>query len=188
MTVAIYVLFDPREPCAARYIGKTAKPKERLASHRLPPRNSLSPVAHWTRKLRREGVLVEMRVLAWTLNWEAAEVRTIERFKRAGHRLLNIEAGGRGSYARGAKKPATGDRTFRDAMKLCGKVAVRFEKRGQHTEAQVLRDCMVIIKRKREEIGRQGAEAITEFDRNFTMDALYQRTPEMIARLNNASS
>lgn len=92
--VAIYELFDPREPGRVRYVGKTLKPAKRLTEHRRPKGLNRLPVARWSLKLRREGVLVQMRVIEWVEAWQEAERRWIAHYRALGTDLLNIHPGG----------------------------------------------------------------------------------------------
>jgi hypothetical protein len=92
--VAIYELFDPREPGRVRYVGKTLQPAQRLTAHRRPKQLNRLPVARWSLKLRREGVMVQMRIIEWVEAWQEAERRWITHYRALGNDLLNIHPGG----------------------------------------------------------------------------------------------
>lgn len=183
MKTAIYILFDPRQPEVIRYVGKAIKPKERLGTHRGPNRGNHSPVAHWSRKLAKEGISPEMRVIEWTEDWEAAETKWIAHYHSLGAPLLNIEAGGLGSWGKGTKKPPRqSDRTFCDAMMLFGKILTEFQRRGMKADADRLAWSMDEIKKQRDTSGLQGEQALAEFDSRFTKDKLYERPPGYMDR------
>lgn len=92
--VAIYGLYDPRTE-ALRYIGKTIKPKQRLAQHcRSKADQAHTPVVIWCKSLRALGLQPRMDILTWCSDWEMAEKRLIAAHRRAGADLLNVAAGG----------------------------------------------------------------------------------------------
>lgn len=91
---AIYALTGPDG--AIRYIGKANDPAARLKSHVRDARRRNTPVACWIRSLAAKGSAPAMVVLAEVAesDWPEAEALVIEAHRRAGHRLLNLAAGG----------------------------------------------------------------------------------------------
>lgn len=99
MRVSIYALIDPRAPNVIRYVGQTAKPRERLRKHlRAAGRDKPTYRGHWIAKLREEGVepvlIVMVRVDVRHRN--EAERHMIRQLRLAGHPLVNGSAGGDG--------------------------------------------------------------------------------------------
>lgn len=91
----IYALVDPRTD-AVRYIGKSIRPKERLANHLNERSNSWRN--HWLRKMRADGVRPVLRILevVESDDWQTAERRWIAHGRALGWRLTNCTSGGDG--------------------------------------------------------------------------------------------
>jgi hypothetical protein len=64
MRITIYTLVDPRVPDIIRYVGQTAKPKERLRKHcKAAGRDRPTYRAHWIRQLLGAGVQPQLITL-----------------------------------------------------------------------------------------------------------------------------
>ena len=96
--VYVYVLFDPREPGHARYIGVSVCPRDRLSSHISTAEKAKTYRANWVRKLLAENVRPSMAVIetATLENWPERERWWIAFYRERGHRLTNSHAGGWG--------------------------------------------------------------------------------------------
>jgi hypothetical protein len=97
----IYVLTDPREPKAIRYVGKTIKSmKVRLAQH-LSGVGERTHKNAWMRALLAAGVVPAIRPLfTWHTkgaDWGHAERNWIAELRRLGHPLTNSTDGGDGT-------------------------------------------------------------------------------------------
>lgn len=100
-TVCIYGLYDPREPEAIRYVGKTERSlRERMINHRHNSKSGHCPVNRWIRKLRRHGISFKWRILEECSedDWIEKEKHHIDKWRRrTGARFLNITEGGEGT-------------------------------------------------------------------------------------------
>lgn len=147
--VAIYALRES-DSGPVRYIGKTARPRERLEAHRWPSRRSQTPVARWTRKLQALGKPLKMEVMLWCErgDWKEMETAMIRLYRERGESLLNVAAGGLDmAHVQAARvsRPA-----FVWAMRFCGRT-------GNREVARVIRLRM-------KEAEALGPEFVTRFD------------------------
>ncbi len=102
----IYGLYDPRqlvddELDMIRYVGKSDHPLVRLEEHiynALHKRECKMPVYNWIRKLDKQGVRLQMRILRRVpmKYWQREERSMIATLRAAGHNLLNATDGGDG--------------------------------------------------------------------------------------------
>lgn len=94
--ISIYGLIDPRSG-EVRYVGKSIRPKERLANH-CNDRSSTWRT-HWLRELQSEGLkptLVIFEELPDGSDWQSAERRWIADARAKGWPLTNCTSGGDG--------------------------------------------------------------------------------------------
>lgn len=96
--VVIYTLSDPRTN-EVRYVGKTYDPKKRVRWHLYDRSNTHR--SKWVASLRAIGLTPVIQVLETFHDvpdfvWQAAEIRWIKKMRKAGFRLTNLHAGGRG--------------------------------------------------------------------------------------------
>jgi hypothetical protein len=101
MTDYIYALLCPQGEI--RYIGKTANPGTRLASHisKAKANQTRHHAATWIRSLLKRGEKPSLEIVLQVPEgepWEPYEVRLIEEFLSEGHRLTNSTGGGDGFY------------------------------------------------------------------------------------------
>ena len=98
MKIHIYVLIDPRFPTDFRYVGQTKNLKKRLAGHLT--KSSLLYLTYknnWINKIISEGVKPEIKIID-DCEFEQAndnEIYWIQRLKDEGHKLTNLNRGGR---------------------------------------------------------------------------------------------
>ena len=174
MLRAIYILFDAREPTKIRYVGQTKDPKSRRLSHRSPGSRSISPVAHWSRHVMRAGGSVELHVIDWAEDWEAAEKHWIAHYGAQGAKLLNVEAGGLGSWAKNGKKPqATRPAWFKTVMRNASLLVCRLKAAGEAQRAEKLTWALNRIRQQRRHVAAaKGQQALIEFDRDLITDVM----------------
>ena len=108
-SAAIYTLADPRDLTAVRYVGQTRAPRRRFAQHLATARlwmpdeipwwiasPRLRPLYEWIRELHRDDHRLPVMVIAeWVArasDARSAERTLIERCRREGSALLNVEA------------------------------------------------------------------------------------------------
>jgi len=99
MKVQIYAIYDPRNQKDVRYVGKTIRSlRERMYAHMFHARHDKKrPLYLWMRKLIRQGVVPEIRVIELTSesDWPLREQHWIAHFRRqADSKLLNLTDGG----------------------------------------------------------------------------------------------
>jgi len=98
--VAIYALFDPREPLAIRYVGKTQQSlAQRLGAHIREARTGAQSYRYkWIRFVLADGVRPEIRLLESVVaeSWQERERDWIARLRAAKHPLTNGSSGGGG--------------------------------------------------------------------------------------------
>lgn len=106
--VQIYCLIDPRN-AAIRYIGKANDAAARFKSHMSETRRK-TPLYCWIAKLRTDGLVPAMRVMAECAqsNWQEFERAAIARARAEGVRLLNIADGGDQPYCSISVRAANG--------------------------------------------------------------------------------
>lgn len=101
---SIYILFDPRQPEVARYVGKSINIKTRILGHRGQAKARIhSHVYHWINKLWDEGVEFSYKVIEVVpagQNWESREQHWISYYRELGHPLTNHTDGGEGQHGR----------------------------------------------------------------------------------------
>jgi len=104
MEAVIYALIDPRvddDIMCVRYVGKSRCIIHRLSEHRYQAKIGTDTyLYHWYNKLLSEGVepvLVVIRNVSKKLSgsWEKAYIK---KFKSLGAKLVNLTAGGDGSF------------------------------------------------------------------------------------------
>ena len=174
MLRAIYILFDAREPTKIRYVGQTKDPKSRRLSHRSPGCQSISPVAHWSRHVMRTGGSVELQVVDWVEDWEVAEKHWIAHYSAQGAKLLNVEAGGLGSWAKNGRKPKTDSPVwFKTIMRHASLILRRRRLAGDAEKAERLAWSLERIRAKRRNVAASlGQQALIEFDRSLITDVM----------------
>lgn len=89
MRKAVYTLTDPRDG-SVRYVGCTGNPRTRYNSHVSRTNTRNRKRTKWVKELRRHGLSPVLTTLYWTDDPEV-ETHTIQKFRAAGHPLLNIE-------------------------------------------------------------------------------------------------
>ena len=97
-----------------RYIGQTRLLlTERLRwyykqiERKIARHQRFSPVESWIDNLKFFGIEPQILLIDGNATWDISEILYIERFKNAGHELLNVTRGGNddiGNIAREAKK------------------------------------------------------------------------------------
>lgn len=96
--VRIYGLFDPRQPSAIRYVGKTLFPlKNRVSEHISHRKRRISsPKNCWIEHLAKDGLRpgVTLIDLCSESQWEDREAFWIGYFRGGEKRLLNVTDGG----------------------------------------------------------------------------------------------
>lgn len=99
----IYVLIDPRDG-RVRYVGKTERPKNRLASHLSPSRfrQQENHRTAWIGSLLRSGLKPIFKLIDAGIGdgWAEAERAWISEFRANGADLVNGTDGGEGTMGR----------------------------------------------------------------------------------------
>lgn len=100
----VYGLCEPGTE-TVKYIGQTKlSASKRLSFHfrsvnkKLNKGHRLSPVQAWVYELRGNGQKPAVIILEARGTWDVSEVIWIERYRAAGHNLLNVLRGGNDSY------------------------------------------------------------------------------------------
>ncbi len=119
----IYGLYGPQklvdgdlDSIRYRYVGKSDNPLDRLEQHiHSALHNDMKmPVYDWIRKLDKQGVRPQMRVLCRVPmeSWQKEERRMIATLRAEGHDLLNVTDGGDG-WSSEEMKRMWADKEFR---------------------------------------------------------------------------
>jgi hypothetical protein len=95
----IYALIDPRNN-EVRYIGKSIDPKSRLISHLYIQKDDNSHKSKWVKKLLRENLKPQMKILKICPLSEFIEHETYYISQYNFDRLVNSDKGGQGNIGR----------------------------------------------------------------------------------------
>lgn len=169
--VAIYALFDPREPDLICYVGKSTNPKGRLKGHRKPGRKCMQRVSNWSRKLGKQGIQIEMKILQWVeeSSWEEAEKHWIAEMRKSNPKLLNVDDGGV-AWSKGIKKKPS-PKFWHQICRAAELTARNFEKAGRPDRAEFVLLCLEVVRRQRRKILQdQGLEQLWFHDYNLLLN------------------